>query len=91
MGNVGSNAAKIFYHRDAKVIAISDVSGGLYCEEGLDIDTICTFLESTGKLLKDYEADGVSHISNAKFFTCECECACSGSTGKAYHGAAQCL
>ena len=63
MGNVGSNAAKIFYHRDAKVIAISDVSGGLYCEEGLDIDTICTFLESTGKLLKDYEADGVSPVS----------------------------
>jgi len=73
MGNVGSNAAKIFYHRDAKVIAISDVSGGLYCEEGLDIDTICTFLESTGKLLKDYEADGVSHISNAEVLTCECD------------------
>ncbi len=73
MGNVGSNAAKIFYHRDAKVTAISDVSGGLYCEEGLDIDTICTFLESTGKLLKDYEADGVSHISNAEVLTCECD------------------
>lgn len=73
MGNVGSNAAKIFYHRDAKVIAISDVSGGLYCEEGLDIDTICTFLESTGKLLKDYEAEGVRHISNAEVLTCECD------------------
>ena len=39
----------------------------------MDIDTICTFLESTGKLLKDYEADGVSHISNAEVLTCECD------------------
>lgn len=30
MGNVGSNAAKIFRHRGSKVVAISDVSGGLY-------------------------------------------------------------
>ena len=28
MGNVGSNAARIFYHRDIKVVAVSDVSGG---------------------------------------------------------------
>lgn len=28
MGNVGSNAAKIFYHRNAKIVALSDVSGG---------------------------------------------------------------
>ena len=35
MGNVGSNAAKIFRHRGSKVVAISDVSGGLYKEDGV--------------------------------------------------------
>lgn len=73
MGNVGSNAAKIFYHRNACVVAISDISGGLYCEEGLDIDTICNFLEHTGKQLKDYDAPGIKHISNDEVLTCECD------------------
>ncbi len=73
MGNVGSNAAKIFYHRNANVIAISDISGGLYCEDGLDIDTICHYLETTGKLLKDYDAPNIKHITNEEVLTCECD------------------
>lgn len=72
MGNVGCNAAKIFYHRGAKIIAISDVSGGLYCEEGLDIDTISTYVEGK-KLLKDYDVAGVQHISNRELLTCDCD------------------
>lgn len=50
MGNVGSNAAKIFQHRGSKVVAISDVSGGLYKEDGLDVDTIAEYLETSGAL-----------------------------------------
>ena len=50
MGNVGSNAARIFYHRNAKVVAISDVSGGLFCADGLDIDAISLYLEKEGSL-----------------------------------------
>ena len=73
MGNVGSNAAKIFYHRNANVIAISDISGGLYCEDGLDIDTICHYLETTGKLLKDYDSPNIKHITNEEVLTCECD------------------
>lgn len=73
MGNVGSNAAKIFYHRNACVVAISDISGGLYCADGLNIDVICDFMEDTGKLLKDYNADGVSHISNEEVLACDCD------------------
>ncbi|MFI3237574.1 MAG: Glu/Leu/Phe/Val dehydrogenase [Lachnospiraceae bacterium] len=73
MGNVGSNAARIFYHRGVKVIAISDVSGGLYCEEGLPIDEISTYLETPNALLSDYNMDGISHISNEEVLTCNCD------------------
>ena len=73
MGNVGSNAARIFHHRGAKVIAVSDVSGGIYCESGLNIDVISGFLDGTGKLLKDYDAPGISHISNEEVLTCDCD------------------
>lgn len=74
MGNVGSNAARIFYHRKTKVLAVSDVSGGIYCESGLDIDEISDFLaEKKGRLLKDYEKEGVSHITNEELLTCKCD------------------
>ena len=73
MGNVGANAARVFYHRGVKVLAISDVSGGLFCKDGLDIDTFSVFLEKDGALLKDYDAPGVEHISNAEVLTCKCD------------------
>lgn len=73
MGNVGSNAARIFHHRGAKVVAVSDVSGGIYCENGLDMDVISDFLENTGKLLEDYKELGIVHISNEELLTCECD------------------
>lgn len=73
MGNVGSNAARIFHHRGAKVLAVSDVSGGIYCETGLNMDVISDFLEKTGKLLKDYDAPGISHITNEEVLTCHCD------------------
>lgn len=73
MGNVGANAARVFYHRKTKVVAISDVSGGLYCEDGLDIDTISKFLDVKGNLLKDYDAPGIKHITNDELLTCKCD------------------
>ena len=73
MGNVGSNAAKIFRHRGSKVVAISDVSGGLYKEDGLDVDTIAEYLETSGALLKDYDAEGITHISNSEVLTTPCD------------------
>lgn len=72
MGNVGSNAARIFYHRDAKIVALSDVSGGIFCEAGLDADVISEFLEK-GNLLKDYEKEGVAHITNEELLETECD------------------
>ena len=72
MGNVGSNAARIFYHRGVKVVAVSDVSGGLYKADGLDIDDISKYLETPEALLSNYNADGVSHISNEEVLTCKC-------------------
>lgn len=73
MGNVGSNAARIFYHRNARIVAVNDVSGGLYCSAGLDIDAISTFLEQPDSLLIDYNAPGVTHISNEEVLTCSCD------------------
>ncbi|MDR2356893.1 MAG: Glu/Leu/Phe/Val dehydrogenase [Oscillospiraceae bacterium] len=71
-GNVGGNAAKIFHHRNARVVAMSDVSGGVYREDGLDADAICEYTKKGG-LLCDYNADGARHITNDETLTCECD------------------
>jgi glutamate dehydrogenase (NAD(P)+) len=36
-GNVGTHAAKLLHESDIKVVAVSDLSGGYYNPEGLDI------------------------------------------------------
>lgn len=55
MGNVGSIAAKYLYEAGMRVIAVSDVSCGLYNPDGLDIPSIIEYLGRSKKnLLKDF-------------------------------------
>ena len=64
-GNVGGTAAKLLYREGCKVVALSDVSGGIYLEEGLNVEEIMDFLTAQrGRLLKDYDAPGLTRISN---------------------------
>ena len=72
MGNVGGTAAEIFYKNGQKVVAVSDYTGGLYCEDGLDIPAIRKFI-SEGNTLDKYEAEGVSHVTNDGLITCKCD------------------
>ena len=73
VGNVGGNAAKIFYHRNAKVVAISDVSGGVYRKEGLNIPEIIDYIAGGRNCLKDYAAEGAVYITNEELLTSECD------------------
>lgn len=60
-GKVGIPAAIDLHHQDAKIVAISDVSGAIYNEKGLNIPA-CVEWVQTRKLLK--EMPGVKHITN---------------------------
>lgn len=73
MGNVGSISAKLLYEIGCKVIAVSDVSGGVYCKEGLDIPELIEFVKGGKLLLKDYIKEGVTHITNEDLLMCECD------------------
>lgn len=72
MGNVGGTAARLLYREGCKIVAVSDVSGGVFCKNGLDIEDILNFL-SNGKLLKDYNAPGIKHITNEELLTSDVE------------------
>jgi glutamate dehydrogenase (NAD(P)+) len=45
-GNVGGNAAKILYDLGFKIIALCDVSGGLYNKKGIDVYDVSEYLSS---------------------------------------------
>lgn len=64
-GNVGSYAARILHEMGCKIVAVSDVSGGLYSARGLDIAAICKHVEQNPKhLLEGYSSPGVDRITN---------------------------
>lgn len=72
LGNVGGVTARLLYNEGYHVVAVSDVSGGIYCRAGLNIDEVFDFLtKNQGKLLKDYKADGVTHITNEELLICD--------------------
>jgi glutamate dehydrogenase (NAD(P)+) len=47
-GNVGSVAARLLDRRGADIVAVSDVTGGTYDADGLDVEALETHLERTG-------------------------------------------
>jgi len=64
-GNVGSHAATILNQMGCKIVAVSDISGGLYNSHGLDIAGINQHITTHPKgLLEGYDAAGVEKISN---------------------------
>lgn len=68
-GNAGSFLAKFMFDEGAKVVGISDVYGGLYDPEGLDIDYLLDRRDSFGtvsKLFKDT-------ISNDELLELDCD------------------
>ncbi len=71
-GNVGANTARIAYHRGAIIVALSDVSGAIYNKMGIDADAVSRFV-AEGHLLEEYEAEGITHISNEELLECECD------------------
>ena len=64
-GNVGSTTARLLYESGVRILAVSDVSGGVFCESGLPIVKILEFCKS-GALLKEYAVkdSSVTFLSN---------------------------
>jgi len=64
-GNVGIATATILQQMGCKIVAVSDISGGLYDPRGLDIASINRHVAAyPQRLLEGYEASGVEKISN---------------------------
>ena len=71
-GNVGGTAARLLAELGCRIVALSDVSGGLYAEDGLPVEQISAHL-AKGGLMKDFDVAGVRHVSNHDVLTCPCD------------------
>lgn len=72
MGNVGSISSLLLYEAGAKIVAVSDVSGGINNKNGLNIPEIVKYLDGGKKLLDTYQGDFV-RISNSDLLLCDCD------------------
>jgi len=64
-GNVGQVAAELLQEKGCKIVAVSDVSGGLYNEDGLDIVKLREFVGANRTHLSKMEKDSkTQNITN---------------------------
>ncbi|MCQ3930490.1 MAG: glutamate dehydrogenase [Chloroflexi bacterium] len=71
-GNVGSFASLYADELGYKVIGVSDVSGGVYNPNGLDIRELFNYTRQ-GKMLNDYISRDVDHVTNAELLELPCD------------------
>ena len=60
-GNVGSWAARFIHERKGRVVAVSDVKGGVQNPEGLDVPALVTHLREQGTVVGFPGTDAVSN------------------------------
>jgi len=68
-GNAGMNAAKLLISRGYKVLAVSDSKGGVFNDEGLDVDVLIGVKQETGSVINYY---GAKQISNEDLLQLDC-------------------
>jgi glutamate dehydrogenase (NAD(P)+) len=69
-GNVGMHAADFAHELGFKVVAVSDVNGGIYNEHGLDIPAVRRYYTETGTLDR---FPGAERVTNAELLCLPCD------------------
>ncbi|MBD2104149.1 Glu/Leu/Phe/Val dehydrogenase [Leptolyngbya sp. FACHB-261] len=70
-GNVGGAAAQLLHDAGAKVLAVSNGRGGIFCETGLDIPALNVYVAQNRQVLAGFP--GSIAISNAELLTLPCD------------------
>lgn len=69
-GNVGANAASIWYEAGNTIVAVSDSKGGIYNPDGLNINEVAKHKEETGSVLG---FNGSRDIINEELLELDCD------------------
>ena len=69
-GNVGSVAALRMWEQGCKIVAVSDVSGGIYNDRGLNVRDVLRHQKEAGTVSSYGDGD---EIDNNELLTCDCD------------------
>ena len=69
-GNVGSNVVSILNSYGCKIVGVTDVVGGVCCEDGLNPEALTTQLTETGSV---EGTPGTDNLSNAELMELDCD------------------
>ena len=74
-GNVGNWAARLMHEQGATIVAVSDITGGVYNPNGLDIPSAYAYVAENGTLegYADAQSNGVQAVSNEELLTLPCD------------------
>jgi glutamate dehydrogenase/leucine dehydrogenase len=67
---VGSALAELLHQAGARIVAVSDVFGGIYAPDGIDIEKLKAQVARTAKVA---EFPGSEAVSNTEIFGLECD------------------
>lgn len=86
-GNVGAHAALYAEELGYKIVAITDVSGGLYNSNGLDIKKIFSYTRANrDNLLSTYTEDDADFIKNSELWSIDCDVLIPAAMEDQIHG-----
>lgn len=71
-GNAGLNAAKMLHDRGFKVTGVSDSKGGIYCEDGLDVDAVIACKQEK-RTVVEYTQPNCKVVTNEELLEIECD------------------
>jgi glutamate dehydrogenase (NAD(P)+) len=83
-GNVGSWVARIMQQLGARLVAVSDASGAIRAENGIDAEELARHATDGGRVA-DFEADGVESISPIELLETDCEVFIPAALGGMIH------
>ncbi len=81
-GNVGSFAAQFLAEQGAKIVAVSDVNGAIYCEKGLDVPALLKFVKENRTVV---DFPGSKAISNAELLALKVDMLVPAALGGVIH------
>jgi len=71
-GKVGKEIGKKLYESGCKIIAVSDTKGGIYDENGINIEKLIEF-KNAGNSVKEFSSDNGKIITNKELLSLDCD------------------
>jgi glutamate dehydrogenase (NAD(P)+) len=79
-GNVGSFTAKFLHEYGCPVVAVSDVHGGIYDANGLNIEAVIAYVQETGSVV---DMPGTGPLPQGGLLSVECDVLIPAALGEA--------